>query len=173
MEIWIALIAVLGTLAGASVGPVTTAIKERSSRLASAGDARASALTGWGVALVALASHPRDEHTGPVYRTHRDAVLTARVLFEQHLRHGEGDAGYFANLATQVVDRGRTVPERVALANHAVSRLFEWSRGERPISGLKQFASIDEGPEQGRVSDVGPLHGPLHVAAPLQNNVGG
>jgi hypothetical protein len=67
-SIWVAVIAVMGTLAGASVTPIVRAIAKGSARRSKRRNARQAAARNFSVALHALAEHSRVDFDGTTYR---------------------------------------------------------------------------------------------------------
>ena len=140
MEIWIAVIAVLGTLAGASIAPVVTALGKAGARRTKAEADRAQAAVRFGLALLDFARYFEEAgYDGPTVRKHRDAAYRARIELGTYLRAGDGRVDDFTLYAVEHIGHQKDPSERVRLANHCARRVGEWARGELKPKELMPF----------------------------------
>lgn len=138
-EVWVAAIAVLGTLAGASVSPIVIALSKSRKRKSKDEAKRLSCLTAFVLGLLDLATKPASAYTGPEYRNARDRALAARVEFTQHLSSGDARVDAYTFHALEQMDSQKNVTYRIKMANHAARRLFEWQRGDLSTNKLTPF----------------------------------
>lgn len=142
MEIWIAAIAVLGTLAGASISPIVAALGQAASLRSKSEAQRTKAATRFGVALLEHATHPESGYVGPTFRKYRDQALRSRIELGGFLRSGDGRVDDFTMYAVGHLVAYSDVSERTEIANHASRRVLEWARGERGAKALVPFRIV-------------------------------
>lgn len=130
MDPWITLIAVAGTLAGASITPIVKAINSSRRRRSDALNKRAAAAVRFAVALLDYAFYSPAAYTLSDVKKYRRAALQARVELISHLGKGDSGIDYFTEYAITHIAEYREPDERVMLANHAARRVNEWARGE-------------------------------------------
>jgi len=139
VEVWVALIAVLGTLGGAALAPLLTFIGRAGERRRQVLSDRVDAAAAFGVALLNHATHPVGSWDGPTFRKYRDEAYRCRILLAQHLGAGDSRVDVFTSYAVSHLKLHDPVEHRTWLAEHASFRLMEWARGTRPARDLQFF----------------------------------
>lgn len=139
-QIWLTLIAVVGTLAGTTVAP---ALKARRSQRQTRRDiraAKATALREMILVLIDLASY------GVRFtEDHADVKIASRAFNRAHadfsmtLQKGETPVANFVAGATMMMRGSNNEDERIAIVNAMSDQLFSWQRGDRRPTQLTPF----------------------------------
>jgi len=144
VEIWLAVLAVVGTLGGAAIGPVNIARQARRAEAAARVQARVTAASEFSAALVDLALLPADDRIANFLKARSDAYRT-RIQLSGTVGVGDGRVDDFTAYAIGHVDSElMDAEERVFLANHAARRVLEWARGERKATTLVPFRMVGD-----------------------------
>lgn len=154
MEIWIALIAVLGTLGGAIGGPLvanrSSARTVREQSEAAAQKERAEALRNYLEALVHGLNMVNAGYEAWDIRKATQKVQSRLLDLAAVLRPGEGSVHEYVNAGTNLVFNAATEEERSAYCTVMIAQLWTWMRGEWKPDSLQPF-TVDTS-EAGQVS---------------------
>ena len=138
MEIWVALIVLVGTLGGASLQPFVSWLTKKREESSTEAASRTEAVSELVLAIVVLANNMFGTQAGVVRGSHYD-VNKKQVALSSVLKKGEVDVERYLAGALLLLARTTSTEEAVAVANVMSSQLFRWHRGDIGLTDLKPF----------------------------------
>lgn len=142
--VWVALIAVLGTLLGAAISPTITAIRDVAEARAGARSDRLRLAAEFASKLVAFGRiGPKDYQSWDVASA-RGAVVDARFELARVLQRGEGNVDRFADYAIETIS-AFSDSRRTDAAQHCAAAVLDWARGDLASGGLHRFEFVRNG----------------------------